>query len=136
MLYNNMFDDLFRINKEINKFFGSKDARFYKRYWPETNIYNSEEKYVVVAKLPGLNKDDISISIKDNSLKISGKKQSEKKDNVNYHIQERRFGEFERNFLLNDRVQVENIQAELKNGLLIVDIPKSPEAKPMTISIR
>jgi len=136
MLYNNMFDDLFRINREINKFFGGNDERLYKRYWPETNIYSSEEKYVVAAKLPGLNKEDISISIKDNSLKISGKKHNEKKENVNYHIQERRFGDFERSFLLNDRVQVENIQAEFKNGLLIVDIPKSPEAKPMTISIR
>jgi len=105
-------------------------------YWPETNIYENENEYVILVKTPGLEKEDISISIKDNSIKISGEKKINFNDELNYHLQERKNGKFERNFLLNEKVDAEKTSAEIKNGLLLVKINKKPETKPVKIDIK
>jgi HSP20 family protein len=116
-------------------------------YWPEVNIYNNNNEFIVVAKLPGVKKEDVSIILKDNSLKISGeKKKEEKVDESCYleeekvdescYLDERYTGKFERSFLLNEKVDNNNIDAEMKNGLLIIKLAKSPEAKPKSITIK
>lgn len=129
-----IFDDLFKLNREMNKFFHST-TRGAGYYWPETNVYNGAEEYVLTAKVPGINKENIAVSIKDNTLTISGTKKKEEGEDINYHLNERRFGDFERNFMLNDKVDVENIKAEVNSGLLVVRVPKSPESKPLNIAI-
>jgi len=130
-----IFDDLYRINKEVNRFlYGGETTR--NTYWPETNIYENENEYVILAKTPGVEKEDISISIKDNSVKISGEKKINYDDELNYHLQERKNGKFERNFLLNEKIDAEKTSAEIKNGLLLVKINKKPETKPVKIDIK
>lgn len=132
-MLNTILDDLFDINRAITRVFDSTPAYRYS-YWPEVNIYNSNDEYVVVAKLPGVKKEDVSITLKDNSLKISGEKKDDKKENC--YLDERYSGKFERNFLLNEKVDSGKIDAEMKNGLLMIKLPKSPEVKPKSISIK
>jgi len=130
----NIFDDLYRLNREMNRIlYGMGPAK--SSYWPEANIYENESEFMIVAKVPGIDKKDISISFKDNSLKISGTKKSTNNNEVNYHLKERKTGDFERNFLLDVKIDANNIKAETKNGLLLIKAPKSPESKPVKIDI-
>jgi len=129
-----IFNDLYRLNKEMNRVLST--GRTDNNYWPEVNIYSNESEYMVSAKIPGIDKNDISISLKDNSLRISGEIKEEINDNCNYHLKERKSGKFERNFLLDEKVDVDKISAEINNGILLVKVPKSPESKPVKIEIK
>jgi len=131
----NIFDDLYRLNREMNRLLYTGE-RTRTTNWPEVNIYENEGEYMVLAKVPGIDKNDISISLKDNSLKIAGEKKIPVNENFNYHLRERKYGKFERNFLLNEKIETEKINAEVKNGFLLVKIPKSPETKPVKIEIK
>lgn len=130
-----IFDDLYNLQNELDNFLFS-DYRVRRSRFPRVNIYENDDEYVVSAELPGVDKNDVSIILKDNSLKISGeiKKDKNKKDNA--HLEERHEGNFERNILLNEKVDADKINAELKNGILLVKIPKSPETKPVSINIK
>jgi len=130
-----VFNDLYRINREMNRMLYGRDKVSH-TYWPEVNIYENDNSFMVLASVPGMKKEEISISLKDNSLKITGTKKSSEGDDVNYHLRERKHGNFERNFLLDEKVDVNNISAEIKNGLLLIKIPKSPETKPVKIDIK
>lgn len=131
-----IFDDLYRLNREMNRLLYSETRTGTTTYWPEVNIYGNDNEYMVVAKVPGVDKNDIAISLKDNSLKISGEKKSVSNPNANYHMKERKTGKFERNFVLDEKVDVDKINAEIKNGLLLIKIPKKPETKPVKIEIK
>jgi len=135
-MYRTIFDELYRLNREINRAFGVEGKKHYNQYWPEFNIYENANEYVLSGNVPGIDKKDISISLKDNSVKITGEKKVNYGEGNNYHLRERKSGKFERNFLLNDKVESEKIVAELNNGLLLVKIPKAPETKPFNISIK
>jgi len=128
-------DDLYDLNRDINRIFDVYPGRSYYR-WPEINIYNNDNEYIVVAKAPGLKKEDIYLTLKDNSLKISGERKKEEKVKTNIHLEERFIGKFERSFMLNEKVDADKVDAEMKNGLLIVKLPKSPDTKPKAITIK
>jgi len=129
-----IFNDLYRLNREMNRVLSGSRTGY--DYWPEVNVYVNEHEYMVAAKTPGIDKNDISISIKDNSLKISGEKKNPENQEINYHLKERKTGKFERNFLLDEKVDAEKITAEINNGILLVKVPKSPETKPVKIDIK
>ena len=103
---------------------------------PAVDIAESEKGYEVKAELPGMKKDEIKISFKDDVLTLSGERKSEKEENgKNFHRIERSYGEFERCFHLPKNVKVSDIKADYKNGILTVNIPKSEEEKPKEIAI-
>lgn len=136
-MYNTFLGDFYRLNNEFNRLLSTgRNSRFYNTTtWPEVNVYDNEDEYVVVASIPGVKKEDINITLKDNSLKIGGERKTKTSDDTNYHLKERKEGKFERNFLLNDKVDPNGVTAELKNGLLLVKLQKALETKPVTISI-
>lgn len=129
-----IFDDFYKLEREFNRIFGHRHTR--KNYWPETNIYENQNEYMIVSKLPGVKKENVNVAFKDNVIKISGKREAEKGEKISYHLKERKEGEFERNFLLQEKVEADKIEAELKNGILLIKVPKSPETKPKTITIK
>lgn len=133
-----ILNDLYRLNREMNRLTFPTKTFFTGRtgYWPETNVYANENEYMVAVKIPGVEKDDISISFKDNSLKINGERKSNSDKETNYHMRERQTGKFERNILLDEKIDVDKVTAELKNGILLVKVPKSPESKPVKIEIK
>jgi len=135
-MYRTIFDDLYRLNREMNRLFTGSGKYSNTTYWPEINLYENQSEYVAVVNIPGVEKDKITISYKDNSLKISGDKGTEKETSANYYLKERKFGKFERNIMFQEKVEADKINAEMKNGFLLVKIPKSPEAKPVTIAIK
>lgn len=129
-----IFDELYSINREIDRMFREYDIN--ENRWGRANIYENNDGYVIVAKLPGVKKEDINLTIKDNVLKISGEKKKEEHEKSNTLLNERFAGKFERSFILNEKIDTDNIVAEMKNGLLMIKLNKSPESKPKLIEIK
>ena len=103
---------------------------------PSADIKETDDSFEVYAELPGVSRDDIQISVKDNLLTIKGEKRQENEDkSKNYKQIERRFGTFERNFTLPPKVDADNINASFNNGVLTLSIPKPEEVKPKEIPI-
>ncbi len=91
---------------------------------------------MIHAELPGVNKDDISIDVKDNVLSITGQRKQEKTEQKEkWHRTERFFGSFQRSMLLPEGVTDADIKAKLENGVLEITFPKSIEKKPETKKI-
>jgi len=103
---------------------------------PPSDIEETKTSYLVTTELPGVAKDDVSISICDDVLTICGDKKSDTSDNKR-HTYERTFGSFTRSFHLPKSVDIDKIDASFKNGLLKLNIPKidEPKAKEIEISI-
>jgi HSP20 family protein len=118
-----------------------KDDRFYApshgTWHPVVDVNEDDDGYHFQMELPGLAKDDVKISFKDDVLTVSGEKKSEEKDEKkNYHYYERRYGKFQRAFRLNSDVIVEKIDASFKDGVLMIDLPKAEIAKPKEIEVK
>lgn len=107
------------------------------RAWmPAVNIRETESAFLIEAELPGLNKDDVEITLENNLLKLSGERRFEKDTKEeNYHRVERSYGSFLRTFSLPSQVDSEGVKANFKDGVLTIEVPKAEEAKPRKISI-
>jgi len=101
------------------------------------NIWTDQDSAIVTAELPGVDLEDIEISVEDDTLTLRGDRQREElEEGVTYHRQERRFGSFLRTFQLPFRVDAEKVDATLKNGVLSVFLPRAEEDRPRRIVIR
>ncbi len=137
------FKDLFDLQKEINRLFETSFSRLPQRFAPEESfapaidLYEDENEYVVEAELPGLKQDEIKVSVEDDILTISGEKKREKEiKEENLYRSERFYGKFERQIVLPQNTDKDNIKASYKNGVLKVVIPKKEEAKPKKVDIK
>lgn len=94
----------------------------------KTDIKEKDNKYIIETDLPGFTKDNISLTLNDGYLKISAKTtKEEKNEDEKYLHQERYYGECSRNFYVGENLKEENIEAEFKNGILKISIPKNEE---------
>ena len=101
------------------------------------DVVEHEDEYLVKASLPGINPDDVNISVQENVVTIQGEtKQEDENKEQRWHMRERRWGSFSRSFTLPAGVDANNVQAEYENGVLSLTLPKSQEAKPKRISIK
>jgi HSP20 family protein len=104
---------------------------------PAVDIYETEQNLIVKADLPDIKPEELDIRVENNILTIRGQRQFEKKVNEsNYLRVERSYGSFSRSFSLANTVNTEAIQAEYKNGVLTLTVPKREEAKPKQIKVR
>lgn len=104
---------------------------------PSINVREDEDAFHIEAELPGVDPDDVDISLEDRMLTITGEKRSETtRDEESYHLAERSYGRFERSFTLARSVNPDAIQARFDRGVLFVTIPKPEEQKPRRIQIR
>lgn len=125
------------VNALINEFFNTSHdtAPRAKSYRPRIDIVEYEKEYKLYADLPGLSKKDVTITVEDGVLTISGEKERVDGDADRYSYFERNHGSFERRFNLPDEVSQENISAEMKNGELAITIQKAEKALPKKIDI-
>jgi HSP20 family protein len=104
---------------------------------PVVDVYDNDDNIILKAELPGLDKKDIEIDVKDRILTLKGERASDhevKEDN--YVRRERFFGRFERMFTLPADVDPEKIKADYKDGVLKIDIPKPEARKPRQITVQ
>jgi HSP20 family protein len=127
---NRMFDDFFRSDRD--------DSSLLAQSWkPAVDIVEEDDAYVAKVELPGVKKDDVKITMQDNVLTIRGEKKSEKKGKEeNLHHFERYYGAFQRSFSLPTSVKNDKIDAEYKDGVLTIIMPKAEEAKPKQIEVK
>ncbi|MGW8194514.1 MAG: Hsp20/alpha crystallin family protein [Desulforhopalus sp.] len=102
---------------------------------PMTNLYDNGDRFEVISEVPGLSKDDLNIRIQGTYLEISGTRRSEVPEGYKVHRMEREPAAFSRSFTLPSEVDVDNIEAVLKNGLLILILPKAEAVKAKQIAI-
>ncbi len=99
------------------------------------DIRVSEDEYLVEAFLPGVSPEDLDIQIESNVVTIKGELKNEANEDDRFLLRERPAGMFQRSIELPDDVDADNVEAELKNGVLTLRLPKSELAKPRKIKI-
>lgn len=103
---------------------------------PKVDIYDEDGHIVLKAELPGIDKKDIEVDVKDRILTLKGERASDNEIKKDTYLQrERSFGKFERSFTLPVNVKAEDIKAVYKDGLLKVEIPKPLDSKPKQITV-
>ncbi|MCK6619543.1 MAG: Hsp20/alpha crystallin family protein [Calditrichaceae bacterium] len=130
------------IDRAFNRFFGvagngKSEAETEIAAWrPRVDIRESKDDFVLTVELPGISKEDIHIHYEDDTLRVEGERKREVPgDGAEYLRGERVYGKFSREFKVNTPVQSDKIEAEFKNGLLSIRLPKAEEAKPKQIKI-
>ena len=103
---------------------------------PPIDVYETPDRYVVAAELPGLTRDQIELAMADSRLTIRGKRGDQPAESVHYHQVERGHGAFSRTFEFTDKIDVEQVAADLANGVLTVTLPKVPPAPRRKIDVR
>ena len=105
---------------------------------PRVDLLERDNAFVLVADLPGMNQEDINVSVQDNVLTLEGKRTFEHVDNGQgtYHYSERASGTCCRRFLLSTAVNAEQITATYQQGVLEVHLPKAVEAQPKRIAVQ
>jgi len=105
--------------------------------WPAIDIADQEHEYMIKAEVPGCRTEDIELSVSGNILTIRGeKKQEQEVQEKGYYHVERSFGSFRRDLNLAGDVDIAKIDAECKNGVLTVRLPKTEKAKPAKIKVK
>jgi HSP20 family protein len=121
-----------------NGFFNACDRDISLSSYPRVDIVEEKENYKITADMPGLDKKDISVEIKNGVLALSGEKKEEKteRDKDRYYHFERRFGSFRREFALPDHVDSDHVEAKYANGVLELTLKKTEAAKPKSIEVK
>jgi len=121
----------------LDNIFNLQGEEVSNRGWvPPVDIQETEDAYKLHAELPGLTKDDISITLENNVLRLSGERKFEKDvKKESYHRVERTYGAFSRAFALPQQVDADGVQAAFEHGILTITVPKAEQAKPRKISI-
>jgi HSP20 family protein len=97
---------------------------------PAVDIVDKGNAYEITAELPGMDESNIDVKFSDGTLTINGEKRDEKEEKKKeYYLSERRYGSFQRSFGVPDGVDADRIEANFKNGVLTVTLPKTTEAQ-------
>jgi HSP20 family protein len=106
------------------------------QYLP-VDLMEKGDNFVVRVSLPGINPDDLNVTVVENVLTIQGEVRSDEQEkDTRYHVRERRWGAFSRQIALPTSVDANAVQADYNNGVLTLTLPKSEEAKPKRIQIQ
>jgi len=107
------------------------------RPWsPSVDIFETEDALTLKADLPDLKIEDIDVRVEHQTLTLRGQRKFEKHEKIKgYHRIERSYGEFVRTFAVPSTVDTEKVQADYKNGVLTITLPKKEAAKPRQVKV-
>ena len=134
--------ELERLQQEINTLFDTEQGEqntglFDRTVSPAIDVLETDDDFKVVCNLPGVEDKDIDVSVADNVLTIKGeKKQHNPDENAKVYRREDWSGSFQRTLSLPRSVDAEKIDAELKDGVLQLTMPKREEVKPRQIDVK
>jgi HSP20 family protein len=104
---------------------------------PAINILEQDSAVTITADLPGLEAEDVDVTVEEGTLSIRGeRKLEEAAEGETYHRVERLYGSFERTFTLPNSIDVEKIEARFSNGEMVLTLPKREESKPRSVKIK
>ena len=123
-------------DRMIDRLFKSEFSLWEGRGAPPVDIYEDEDNIIVKAEVPGISKENLSVTLSDDTLTISAKDVKEKEiKKENYYRKEIRRGGFTRSFTLPCAVDRNKVKATMKDGILEIVLPKAEEAKEKEIKI-
>ncbi len=104
---------------------------------PPMDVKERDDAYVIKTEMPGVNKDDVSITLENGVLTITGESKSEKEEKEGERVlrQERRYGKFVRSLRLGTQIDEKGVKASYKDGVLELILPKAEEVKPKKITV-
>lgn len=103
--------------------------------YPAVNVFRRENDVLLVAELPGMRKEDLQIEVKDNWVRVAGKRTLDYGKEASVHRLERESGQFDRTVRLPFAVQADKVHAEYRDGLLALHLPQAEAEKPRKINI-
>lgn len=135
------FRELVSMRKDMDRLFDEFFTRPFQlsEGWgtPLVDMYQTDDEVVVTATLPGVEADDLDIRITGDTLTLQAElKQSEEVKEAKYHLREQRYQSFSRSLALPAQVKADKAQAEMKNGVLTLTLPKAEEVKPKVITVK
>jgi HSP20 family protein len=139
MEYTDPFDALFAFQRALENrlssgWLGSSTAAG--GAYPPINVFQQGDDLVAIVEMPGVNKDNLNIQAKENTIRIAGQKSVDYPENVSLHRRERLSGNFDRTLVVPMQIDPDRIRAEYNDGLLALYIPRAEKDKPRTIEIR
>jgi HSP20 family protein len=144
MIKRDPFSELRNIQEDFNRIFNSTLPRFFSgeegllggNWAPSVDIYEDQNSITLEVDLPGLKPGDFNLSIENYRLTLSGERKFEKENKGdNWRRVERSYGGFTRSFNLPPTVNVDGVNAEFKDGVLRVTLPKKEEVKARQIQV-
>lgn len=137
------FDRLTSLRDEIDRLFeapygdAGRETEFFTGWSPALDVYENKDNLIVRAELPGLKKEQIQLSLHENTLTISGERKSERQESDGASSRsERFFGKFQRTVTLPKPVEASKVVARYTDGILTVTLPKTEESKPRQIEVK
>ena len=130
------FAEMRRLQSEMNRWFDNAGTFPAARGYPPVNLWLGDNSVVMTAELPGLSADDVDLSVREDTLTVSGKREeAPESDNAGWLRRERRHGSFSRTVELPFRVDPDRVQARFENGLLEIEMQRPDEDRPRKIAI-
>lgn len=124
---NNLFDDFFSGFTPSPRGFNLAGSGGFS---PSVEVRENEKEFIIRAELPGVDEKNIEVTLTSNSLTIQGEKKEEKEDKAkNYHYMERSYGSFRRVIPLDAEIKTDKAEANFKNGVLNITLPKAESSK-------
>ena len=106
-------------------------------FMPHFEVRETDDAYIFRADVPGVKDEDLDITLAQNRLTVTGKREMEQRNESDrYYAVERAYGNFTRTFTLPTDIDQNRVEAELKDGVLNLKIPKSPEQQPKKVQIK
>jgi HSP20 family protein len=130
-----LFQD--RVNRLFGDLYGQRDEGVLSNWVPAVDIYEDDKGGLVLkAELPDVKREDVSVTVENNTLTLSGERKLESEvKKEKFHRIERAYGRFSRSFSLPATVDANRIAAEFKDGVLSIRLPFREEVKPRTIDV-
>ncbi len=138
------FRELEDMSNRLNRVFGRPLARLEPNsemltmvdWTPSADISETDTAYLIKAEIPGVNKEDVKVTIENGMLTIQGERKMEKEEKgKKFHRIERSYGSFMRSFRVPEDADESAVKAEFKDGVLNVTLGKSAKAKPKSINV-
>ena len=136
------FGRLSNLRDELDRLFESpwtelaRTSQLLSGWTPALDIHEDKDNFIVRAELPGMKREDIDVSLHDGALSISGERKMEKEyEEAEVYRTERFFGKFQRVVSLPAAVAADKVNAQYKDGILTITLPKTEEAKPKQIDV-
>jgi HSP20 family molecular chaperone IbpA len=104
-------------------------------YVPQTDVYETQDALTVVMEVPGVDRKDVEVELKEGVLRVEGRIDYSKYGGMEPVYTEYNVGHFGRSFALSDKVDQERIVAQLEDGVLTLTLPKTAEARPRRIAV-
>lgn len=126
-IFDRFFDDFYPLS--VHK---EKDE-----WLPAFDISENEKEYLVTAELPGMEVKDIDVTLSDGILTVKGEKKREHEEKgKDYHRIERRYGSFHRSFSIPGKIKTDGVDANYKDGILRLTLPKTEETETKKIEVK